>query len=357
MLAAAFLILTGNWRIFFTKMVERNTLTTQSERLKILFTSTHLTSFIKEDLNLLRKHFAVEHLTTSGISSVLRIPSAVRTADVTFTWFASVYSSFVVFFANMANKKSIVVIGGVDVAKYPEINYGIWLSWWKSILVKYAIRNADKVLVVDVFLKAEAMRLADYAGTNIEYVPTGYDANAWFPSGTKEPFVLTVAGCESVERMKVKGIDFLLSAARELPDVRFVVVGIANHLIDSVRATASANVELIPFVDQKELLDYYQQAKVYCQPSYIEGLPNSVCEAMLCECVPVGTNVGGIPTAIKDIGVLVPYGDVRELREAIQKALRASDNVGQAARSYIAETFSLQRREDALLRIVRGAAN
>ncbi len=332
-------------------------LTTQSKRLKILFTSTHLTSFIKEDLEILRKHFDVEHLTTSGIGSIPGMASSVRKADVTFTWFASVYSAFIVFFARRMGKKSIVVVGGVDVAEYPEINYGVWLSWWKAILVKYAIRNAEKILAVDPFQQREAMRLAEYDGANIEYVPTGYDANEWIPSGTKEPFVLTVAGCESEERMKVKGIDVLLSAARALSDVRFVIVGLAQHLVEAVRASAPTNVELIPVVEQKELLRYYQRAKVYCQPSYSEGLPNSVCEAMLCECVPVGTNIGGIPTAIKDIGFLVPYNNVDALGDAIRKALQAPENIGQAARKYISNTFTLQRREEALLRIIRGAAS
>ena len=40
-----------------------------------------------------------------------------------------------------------------------------------------------------------------------------------------------------------------------------------------------------------------------------EGLPNALCEAMLCECVPVGTDVQGIRTAMGDAGFYVPYGD------------------------------------------------
>jgi glycosyltransferase involved in cell wall biosynthesis len=73
---------------------------------------------------------------------------------------------------------------------------------------------------------------------------------------------------------------------------------------------------------------------------------------MLCECVPVGTNVGGIPTAISDIGFLVPYGDADALADALQKALRSESNVGKEARTYIAERFTLEKREQSILRVI-----
>jgi glycosyltransferase involved in cell wall biosynthesis len=52
-----------------------------------------------------------------------------------------------------------------------------------------------------------------------------------------------------------------------------------------------------------------------------EGLPNALCEAMLCGCVPVGTKRNGIPTAIGDCGFYVPYDDPKAAAEAIKKRL------------------------------------
>lgn len=320
--------------------------------MKILFTSTHVPSFIREDVEILQKHFHVDHLITRGWTSLFTIPVHILRADVTFTWFASVYSALVVFFARLFGKRSVIVVGGVDVAKYPEINYGIWLTPWKAIVVKYALRKVHRVLIVDPFQKQEAMRLAAYDGVNIEYVATGCDSSFWIPSGPKESIVLMVAACHDEGRMKAKGVDFFLAAATLVTDTKFVLVGIGKEMLEAVRHKAPPNVEVIPFVQRHELLRYYQRAKVYCQPSYIEGLPNSLCEAMLCECIPVGTNVGGIPTAIKDIGFLVQYGDSVGLSNVVRQALQAPDSVGARAREHIASNFTLQKREDALVRIL-----
>ncbi len=319
--------------------------------MKILFTSTHLTSFIRDDLNLLRRHFDVEHLSTLGIRSLFAIAAAVRRADVTLTWFASVYAAAVVFFARRWNKRSVIIVGGVDVANLPEIGYGLWRSPWKSVLVRYALRAADRVLVVDPSLQRAAMQRAEYDGGNIRYVPTGYDAERWVPAGEKEPFILTVANCEDDARLRVKGIPFLIDAAKKMTDVRFVVVGVAEHLI--YRVAPPPNVTLIPFVGQPRLLEYYQRAKVYCQPSLSEGLPNSLCEAMLCECIPVGTAVGGIPTVLHAVGFLVPPNDRAALVDALRRALAASDEIGKAARRFIGASFPSARREAELLHEIR----
>jgi glycosyltransferase involved in cell wall biosynthesis len=320
--------------------------------LRILFTSTHRTSFINEDLNLLAKHFDVVHFTTREFLSLLILPWRIQKADATLTWFASVYSAIVVFIAKIFDKPSVIVVGGVDVAKCPEINYGVWLSPWKSLFVGYALRNATKVLPVAESQVRDAKRLAAYDGANLEWVPTGYDASFWRPLSVKENFVLTVASAASRERLAVKGIGFLFDAAARMPDMRFVVIGIDETLVKEVRRDAPANVDVVSFVARDDLLAYYQRARVYCQPSYSEGLPNSLCEAMLCECIPVGTQVGGIPLAIGDIGLLVPYGDVEALSDALSKAMAMPQSVGQAARTYIAESFSLSRREEALVRIL-----
>ncbi|MGA9115208.1 MAG: glycosyltransferase family 4 protein [Bacteroidota bacterium] len=320
--------------------------------MKILFTSTHLAPFIREDLALLEKHFTVRPLTVRGPFAPLRILLAGLRADATFTWFASVYSAFAVLASRLTGKPSFIVVGGVDASRIPGIRYGIWLNPWKAVFVRWAMRNAGRLLIVDPFFRGEIIRLAEYDGANIEYVPTGYDPEFWVPRGEKTRTVLSVAPSHDVWRFRKKGLDVLMEAARRLPRVPFDVVGIAPRLIGELAGEAPVNFRLHPPVPRDALLPLYQRAKVYCQSSAAEGLPNSLCEAMLCGCVPVGTHVGGIPTAIDGCGYLVPYGDPGALASALEKALDAPPDAGTAARNRIAGTFTLRRREEALLRLL-----
>ncbi len=319
-------------------------------RRNILFTATFHSSFIDQDLQILQRAFNVTPVISRGLTAFSSFADHLASTDVTFSWFASVYSSCLVILTTLLGKKSVLVLGGVDVAAEKELNYGIWNTWWKSKIVRYGITHASEVLAVDDFLRREAIRLAQYDGGNISVVPTGYEHEYWIPSQIKENIVLTVASCPDLARAKLKGIDVFISVARKIPDVRFQIIG-----IDPVVASTLSpphNLECLPFSDRETLRSSYQRAKVYCQLSYREGLPNALCEAMLCECIPIGTDVGGIPTAVGDTGYLVEYHNEGQTIRAIRDALTLSSEGGKLARKRIASHFSIEQREVALKRII-----
>lgn len=321
-------------------------------RAKILVTSTFATSFILEDVRLLRKRYDVAHLVTSGLMSPPLIALAVRHADVAYSWFASTYAAAAVAAAKIFGKKSMIAIGGADVAGMKELGYGIWISPWKSRLSGYALRNADQVLAVDPALREAAIGLARYAGDNIDVLPTGYDASFWSPAGEKEPFVLTVAAVDSPAREKIKGLGYLFDAARRLASTPFRLVGIHPRIIDGLRRDAPPNMEIHPPLQQEKLRELYRRAAVYCQPSVFEGLPNAVCEAMLCGCFPVVTDAGGMRNAVADAGEVVPIGDTDRLVESLRRGLGASPGVRARGRESIASRFTVERREEGLNRAI-----
>jgi glycosyltransferase involved in cell wall biosynthesis len=327
--------------------------------LKILFTSTEDTPFIREDLAILKKSHDVRALTTRGWSSIPRIMREMAGVSLTYTWFASVYSAAVVFLARRLGKKSILVVGGVDAARVPEFGYGIWNSPWKSVLVRYAMTHADKLIAITPFLRSQVTLLAGYDGGNIVVIPTGYDPGFWVPgSGEERSGVLTVAACEAMPRVRIKGLPFLLEVARAMPDVPFTIVGPREGAAEFLHSYGpSSNVTIVPHLHRDELLAYYQGAKVYCQPSYYEGgLAGTLCEAMLCECVPVGSSVGGIITAIGDAGYLAPYGDVPAFASSIRTALNSPAGAGRKAREHVRRNFLLSARESLLREAVEKVA-
>ncbi len=298
---------------------------------------------------MLARHYALQTLIASGPRAIIGLLLRVPNVDVAISWFGSTYAALVTILAHLTRGISIIVIGGVDVAKRRDIGYGIWLSRWKALFVRYALRHADRVLAVDPALAESAKLLARYDGRNIEYLPTGYDAAEWpMNTGPRDDVVLTVAVCDTPRRLKVKGIDRLLDAARALPEITFRIIGIAPALIDELRESAPHNVDMRPAIARSLLAHEYGRAKVYCQPSQTEGLPNTLCEAMLCGCIPIGTTVGGIPTAIGETGFLVDGADPAGLVRAIADAMAAPEGKGVAAHERIASHFSAERRERGL---------
>ena len=95
---------------------------------KILVISAEWT-FSQRDLDILRKHFDGRTVRThpkrmkliKRMLIILKILKGTLWANLTFTWFASGAAFAAVLFSRILGKKSIVIVGGYDVANIPEL--------------------------------------------------------------------------------------------------------------------------------------------------------------------------------------------------------------------------------------------
>jgi glycosyltransferase involved in cell wall biosynthesis len=314
-------------------------------------------SFIKRDYDIVSKFCEVRKVNYQRFSDAWKMMGTIARCDLSLVWFAGGHAFLAVVISKLFFKKSMIIVGGFDVARVPEINYGRFTqSRLRRLTTKLAMQNADSVLVVDPSLKEDAIKNAKIDGHNFEYLPTGYDPAKFKPhveeAGGKENLVITV-GYVSSSVIKRKGFDTFVKAAALLPDVRFLLIGkVVDDSAHQLKQNAPQNVEFTGFVSDEDLLRLYQRAKVYCQLSAYEGLPNALCEAMLCECIPVGTKRNGIPTAIGDCGFYVPFGDVKATAEAIEKALCSPEDLGRRARERIRDLFPEDKRESGLIQAI-----
>jgi len=81
-------------------------------------------------------------------------------------------------------------------------------------------------------------------------------------------------------------------------------------------------------------------------------MPNSLCEAMLCGCTPVATEVGAVREILGETGFRVKHGDTEGAVRALRCALEAPASVGDAARQRILDNFLMDRRERELLETI-----
>jgi len=332
-----------------------------SRRKRILYLYIFDSSFIDSDLSLLRKHYDVRAIAFGPAKKnklklpglVLKLFAGVIWCDATFSWFADAHAYAAVKLSKLLRRKSIVVVGGYEVAKVPEIHYGKAYDPKGAKRVGYILRKADRVLMVDDSLRDDAKTNYGIEGENIVVVPTGQDHSKFKPAGQKDNSVLTVGyvGFRGAEDPRRKGLGLFLETARIMPETEFTIVGVASEemLVDLV-GTIPINAKLVKPVSHDQLVQYYQRAKVYCQLSIHEGLPTSVCEAMLCECIPVGTRRYGVATAIGDAGFLLDNPSPKDVADAIKKAFKCKS--GEKARQRMINGFSMEAREKNLTGII-----
>ncbi|GAB4315432.1 MAG: hypothetical protein Kow0019_15570 [Methanobacteriaceae archaeon] len=325
---------------------------------KILFVRLNFSSFVQRDLEILKKHFQVKEVDfildrkdpITTMKTIYSLVSGVFWADMTFSWFADIHSQWTVKLSRLFRKKSVVVIGGYETGKIEELGYGALLDPVKKRRIKYIFENADRIIALTSIMKEEAVKHYHVSGENFCIIPTGFNHQVFKARGEKEDMVFTASLGHTWDRVRLKGVDTFVKAAKYLPDIKFVVNGTTGEALIKLKEMASVNVEFVGPVPFNELLELFQKSRVYCQLSMREGLPTAVCEAMLCECVPVGTDRFGIPVAMGDTGFYAPYGDVQGTVEAIKKALKSGN--GRKARERVKAMFPEHVREKGLLDLI-----
>ena len=100
----------------------------------------------------------------------------------------------------------------------------------------------------------------------------------------------------------------------------------ARSLIQTLNLTDY--ITILDWVDQEKRDDLLAKADVFVLPSYNEGLPMALLEAMSWGLAVITTPVGGIPEIVTQHqnGLLVNPGDIQQLSEAMQ-SLIADDNL------------------------------
>ena len=125
-------------------------------------------------------------------------------------------------------------------------------------------------------------------------------------------------------------------------------------------AGLQSSIEMIGLIDEKKMEREYLNATVFCLPSYHEGMPMVLIEAMSFGIPVVTTPVGVITDFITNDknGILVPVGNVKLLSDSINKLLKDGElrkKIGDAGRQYVRENLSLPivtRKLDEIYRLI-----
>jgi glycosyltransferase involved in cell wall biosynthesis len=179
----------------------------------------------------------------------------------------------------------------------------------------------------------------------IKEINTGYDTRFWnYDQSEEKTGVLTAAFFSDKRVINIKGLNIFNQLASFLPNENFTIVGESGIRISEL-INLEPNIKVMGVQTRSEIKELYQKNKFYFQGSRLEGLPNSLCEAMLCGCIPIGSRVFGIPDAIGTTGVLFDTEkDIEQIVEFINSDLGATDL--KKARNRIVRKYDISKRTE-----------
>ncbi len=124
----------------------------------------------------------------------------------------------------------------------------------------------------------------------------------------------------------------------------------------------SDRVQITGWLPNSEICALIMDARALVLPSFAEGLPVVLMEALALARPVITTYVGGIPELVTDgvCGWLVPAGDVDQLSRAIRECLRAPDSriraMGRVGRARVVELHDIVRECRKLAHLFAGHA-
>ena len=324
---------------------------------RVLYVHSRKTTFTDIDRAALAERFEIiDHYQPGQRPRPLELLGKLRHADVVFGWHASSHTFLALSLARLMRKPSVLVIGGVDTARMPEIGYGMQRAGPRRWVARWTIANATRLITNSRSSLAEIEANLGLGPDRVTLVYHGIPDRFGDRGDTDAERMALSVGVVDRRNLERKGQRPFTEAAARLPDVQFVLVGRwLDYAIEELRAVAGPNVTFTGYLDDQTLDGYFRRAAVYVQPSRHEGFGLSVAEAMLARCVPVVTDAGALLEVVGDTGVVIPAPEPAQVADGVRRALELGSEAGERARRRVLERFSYEMRRDGICREVEAA--
>ena len=178
--------------------------------------------------------------------------------------------------------------------------------------------------------------------------PDAFAAPKPMPTG---PLKLVSIGRFAEQKGHVSLIEGFANALRDQPDMQLVLIGdgeMRPAISQSIQSHGiTDSVALTGWLDEKDIAQHLGQAHVMILPSFAEGLPMVIMEAMASGRPVISTYVAGIPELVLpgESGWLVPAGDAARLAQAILDCARIDrdrlQNMGEMARERVLQRHDI----------------
>jgi hypothetical protein len=338
----------------------------------LIFIYPKLYTFIQTEIKLLSDEFNLISINQNWerkillpfnlIRQVIFLVINIRKVDTILISFGGYWSFFPALFSNLLAKKVAIVMHGTDCVSFPEIEYGNLRNPILSFVTKKSLQWASIILPVSESLvytennyySSKTLKFGyNYHLSNIKtpykVIHNGLNVLDWVRDNeiirNKTSFV-TVLG---KGKIKIKGVDLIIEVASRFPNSIFYLAGIENVKGYNIPKNIICKGRLTP----EELKVLFNQSQFYLQLSNTEGFGVALCEAMLCECIPLVSDVNFLPTIVGDSGFVLKKRNSDMLVDLINMALNSDIiHLEQKARKRIKDNFSVNKRKKMLLSVL-----
>lgn len=188
-------------------------------------------------------------------------------------------------------------------------------------------------VAISSYGRSQLMRWSSYDHwPKIKVVRCGVDRA--FLAGKQQADITEAPRLCTVARLSgQKGVPLLLEAAARLKSAgctfHLTVVGdgeLRTEVEDLIRSHELSDlVELAGLASTEEVVDHLNHARAMVLPSFAEGLPVVIMEALALRRPVIVSSIAGTPELVDaECGWLVPAGSVEKLADAMQEALEAT---------------------------------
>ena len=285
----------------------------------------------------------------------------------TFTMKPNIYGALAARWAGVGKIVASVTGLGSFYIEPPSSMPAAVFRWGLDRFYALGLRRVDRVIFQNPDDHEELLRLGVCRASQCVLIPgSGVDTLRFAPAGKAggKPVVVTMAS----RLIRDKGVDEFLSAAEQLK-ARFgddVVIQLAGEedkgnpwAADHARLSSCAErgvIRLLGYV--ADMPGLMRDTDIYVLPSYREGTPVSVLEAMSAGLAVVTTDAVGCRETVvhEQSGLLVPVKDAPALASALERLIadpQMRSRLGSAARKRVEEVFAADKIVAAHLEVYR----
>jgi glycosyltransferase involved in cell wall biosynthesis len=228
---------------------------------------------------------------------------------------------------------------------------------------RYSLKNADEVITTSTALAEIISKECRIPIDEINVIPRGVDADKFEsqPWDKVKRNLIFFAG----RLEKEKGVRYIIKAMKyvlkEIPDAKLVIAGDGprrGEFEDLAQVIAPENIQFLGRIHHEEMSEWYGKCNIFVMHSRFEPFGAVTVEAMASARPVVASRTGGSIDIVKnnETGILVEFGDVKGIADAIIKILKdekLAKSMGEKGRRRIEENYSWEREADRIEEIYK----